>query len=50
MPYFADPGECACHRALDHAILTVPKRIPAAVRKRLAVLIDRAVRPQKGVR
>lgn len=50
MPYFADPEECACHRALDHAILTAPKRIPSAVRKRLAVLIDRALQLQKGVR
>ncbi|MBX3301344.1 MAG: S-methyl-5'-thioadenosine phosphorylase [Nitrospira sp.] len=50
MPSFADSRECACHRALDHAILTAPKRIPAAVRKKLAVLIDRAVRPQKGAR
>lgn len=50
MLFFADPGECACHRALENAILTQPKRIPAAVRKRLAVLIDRALRPQKGAR
>jgi 5'-methylthioadenosine phosphorylase len=50
MPSFAHPIECTCHRALDHAILTAPKRIPAAVRKKLAVLIDRALRPQKGVR
>ena len=50
MPSFAHPIECACHRALDHAILTAPKRIPAAVRKKLAVLIDRALSPQKGVR
>lgn len=50
MPSFADPRPCACHRALDNAILTAPKRIPAAVRKKLAALIDRAVRPQKGAR
>ena len=50
MPFFADPRECACHRALDNAILTASKRIPAAVRKKLAVLIDRALRPQKGAR
>ncbi len=50
MPSFAHPIECACHRALDHAILTAPKRIPAAVRKKLSVLIDRALTPQKGVR
>ncbi|NJL17288.1 MAG: S-methyl-5'-thioadenosine phosphorylase [Nitrospira sp.] len=50
MPTFANPIECACHRALDHAILTAPKRIPVTVRKKLAVLIDRALKPQKGVR
>ena len=50
MPTFANPIECACHRALDHAILTTPKRIPVTVRKKLAVLIDRALKPQKGVR
>ncbi len=50
MPSFASPIECACHRALDHAILTAPKRIPAAVRKKLSVLIDRALTPQKGAR
>jgi 5'-methylthioadenosine phosphorylase len=50
MPSFAHPIECACHRALDHAILTAPKRIPAAARKKLAVLIDRALSLQKGVR
>lgn len=50
MPSFAKPIECACHRALDHAILTAPKRIPTAVRKKLSVLIDRALTPQKGAR
>ncbi|MGE3978056.1 MAG: S-methyl-5'-thioadenosine phosphorylase [Nitrospira sp.] len=50
MPSFADPIDCSCHRALDNAILTAPKRIPTAVRKKLAVLIDRALTPKKGVR
>lgn len=50
MPSFADPIDCSCHRALDNAILTAPKRIPPAVRKKLAVLIDRALTPKKGVR
>ncbi|HMS84004.1 MAG TPA: S-methyl-5'-thioadenosine phosphorylase [Nitrospira sp.] len=50
MPSFVNPIECACHRALDHAILTAPKRIPATVRKKLSVLIDRAMTPQKGAR
>jgi 5'-methylthioadenosine phosphorylase len=51
MPSFADPINCACHRALDNAILTAPGRIPTAVRKKLAVLVDRALMPKKkGVR
>jgi 5'-methylthioadenosine phosphorylase len=48
MPSFANPIDCPCHRALDNAILTAPKRIPTAVRKKLAVLIDRALTPKKG--
>ncbi len=50
MPAFSDPVECPCHRALDHAILTAPNRIPPVVRKKLSVLIDRALSPEKGVR
>ncbi|WHZ25656.1 MAG: 5'-methylthioadenosine phosphorylase [Nitrospira sp.] len=50
MPSFVNPIDCACHQALDNAILTVPKRIPPAVRKKLAVLIDRALTPKKGAR
>ena len=50
IPSLAHPIECTCHRALDHAILTAPKRIPTAVRKKLSVLIDRALTPQKGAR
>ena len=50
MPSFADPIDCPCHRALDHAILTAPNRIPSAARKKLSLLIDRALSPKKGVR
>lgn len=50
MPSFADPIDCPCHRALDNAILTAPKRIPPAVRKKLTLLIGRALAPKKGVR
>ena len=48
MPSFANPIDCPCHRALDNAILTAPNRIPSAVRKKLAVLVDRALTPKKG--
>ncbi len=50
MPSFAAPRECPCHRALDNAILTAPNRISSAVRKKLSVLIDRALPAKKGVR
>lgn len=50
MPSFANPIDCSCHRALDNAVLTAPNRIPPAVRKKLALLIGRALTPKKGVR
>ena len=50
MPAFVNPVECSCHRSLDNAILTAPNRIPPAVRKKFAVLIDRALAPKKGAR
>lgn len=50
MPSFAHPIDCPCHRALDHAILTAPNRIPSAARKKLSLLIDRALSPKKGIR
>jgi 5'-methylthioadenosine phosphorylase len=49
VPSFADPMDCPCHRALDNAILTAPNRISPAVRKKLAVLIDRALTSKKGI-
>ena len=50
MPFFADPIDCPCHQALDNAILTAPNRIPSAARKKLSLLIDRALSPKKGIR
>lgn len=50
MPSFADPIDCPCHRALDHAILTAPNRIHSTARKKLSLLIDRALSPKKGIR
>ena len=50
MPSFAHPMDCPCHRALDHAILTAPNRIPSAARKKLSLHIDRALSPKKGIR
>jgi 5'-methylthioadenosine phosphorylase len=50
MPAFTNPVECPCHRALDNAILTAQDRIPSAARKKLSLLIGRALSPKKGVR
>lgn len=50
MPSFDNPIDCPCHRALDNAILTAPNRIPPAARKKLAMLVDRALTPKKGAR
>jgi 5'-methylthioadenosine phosphorylase len=38
-----DAAGCACGRALDHAIMTAPDRIPAEARARLAPIIGRAL-------
>jgi len=41
LPVAAEPRGCLCARALEHAVLTVPRRIPTATRKRLSLLIGR---------
>jgi len=41
---------CACQLALQHAIVTAADRIPAALRRKLAVLTDRVLEPVKGKR
>lgn len=41
---------CACQRALQDAIITAPDRIPAAVRRKLALLTERVLPPAKGKR
>jgi len=38
---FPLPGGCGCGEALRFAIITDPKRIPAAARKRLSLLIGK---------
>jgi len=35
------PGGCHCREALRHALITDRKRIPAATRKRLSLLIGK---------
>jgi 5'-methylthioadenosine phosphorylase len=42
--------ECGCHHALQNAIITSPDQVPASLRRKLAVLIDRVVPGKKGIR
>jgi 5'-methylthioadenosine phosphorylase len=41
---------CGCHRALQDAIITAPDRMPATLRRKLALLMDRVILEKKGVR
>jgi hypothetical protein len=41
---------CPCQQALEHAILTAPDAIPAAVRRKLALLTNRVFPSSKGKR
>lgn len=40
-PSLAGPRPCGCSRALETAVLTARDKIPAAARKRLALLLDK---------
>jgi 5'-methylthioadenosine phosphorylase len=46
----ADAKACSCQRSLQDAIITAPDRMPASVRRKLALLMDRVVPSKKGVR
>ena len=46
----ADVKVCGCHRALQNAIITAPDRMPASIRRKLALLMDRVTLEKKGVR
>ena len=50
VPAVADAPACACHRTLDNAIVTAPKSISAATRKKLGVLTNRVLGLKKGAR
>jgi 5'-methylthioadenosine phosphorylase len=41
---------CPCQQALQHAIVTAPDAIPAALRRKLALLTERVLPPGKGKR
>lgn len=48
LPVAAEPRRCLCARALEHAVLTAPRRIPTATRKRLSLLIGRYLKNREG--
>ncbi|MCC6140215.1 MAG: S-methyl-5'-thioadenosine phosphorylase [Nitrospira sp.] len=50
MPSLADAPACSCQRALDNAIVTAPKSVSAAARKKLGILTGRVFGPKKGAR
>ena len=50
LPAVADVKLCNCQRALQDAIITAPDRIPASLRRKLALLIDRVIPVKKGIR
>jgi 5'-methylthioadenosine phosphorylase len=50
VPSVDDAPACPCHHALDNAIVTAQKSIPAAVRRRFALLTHRVLAPKKGAR
>jgi 5'-methylthioadenosine phosphorylase len=50
MPAAADVKTCRCHSALQSAIITAPDRMPASLRRKLALLMDRVDPGKKGHR
>jgi 5'-methylthioadenosine phosphorylase len=50
LPSVVEAPACACHRALDSAVVTAPGSVPAAVKKKLALLTRRVLAPTKGAR
>ncbi|THJ21477.1 MAG: S-methyl-5'-thioadenosine phosphorylase [Nitrospira sp. CG24E] len=50
LPAVVDVKLCNCQRALQDAIITAPDRIPASLRRKLALLIDRVIPVKKGIR
>jgi len=48
VPSVVESPACLCQQSLNNAIVTAPKNIPTAVRKKLAILTHRVFAPQKG--
>ena len=50
LPAVAAVKACNCQRALQDAIITAPNQMPASLRRKLALLMERVVPVRKGVR
>lgn len=50
IPMVANGKACICQRALQNAVITTPDRMPASLRRKLALLMDRVVPEKKGAR
>lgn len=50
IPMVADDKACTCQCALQNAVITAPDRMPASLRRKLALLMDRVVPEKKGAR
>jgi len=50
IPLVANGKACICQRALQDAVITAPDRMPASLRRKLALLMDRVVPAKKGAR
>ncbi|MBH0190893.1 MAG: S-methyl-5'-thioadenosine phosphorylase [Nitrospira sp.] len=50
LPAVAGTQDCACHQALNYAVITDRKQVSAAVKKKLALLTRRVWSPKKGAR
>jgi 5'-methylthioadenosine phosphorylase len=50
MPAVVDVKDCGCQRALQDAIVTAPDQMPASLRRKLALLMDRVISAKKGAR
>jgi 5'-methylthioadenosine phosphorylase len=50
LPLVGEAKACSCQRALQHAIITAPDRMPASLRRKLALLMNRVVPVKKGIR
>ena len=50
LPSVGEVKACSCQRALQDAIITAPDRMPASLRAKAGLLMDRVVPAKKGTR